>query len=234
MTAIRVFVGTDQRMRKAELVLEHSIRKHASQPVEIHWMRANDPGFRVEEHSTWGENDPSWSIGRPPGTPYGPGKPGRWATDFTCFRFFVPELCNFEGFAIYLDVDMMLFADIAELWNYRQPGKLVSTSRLDVFVADCSAFRDWIRSEEAKGSGFGFGVYQGRLGKRWVKNGIPDAWDTLDRWDERAKLVHFTQMRTQPWKPWPEVFRYPDHPDPAAVEKFWELYEEATSCASTS
>lgn len=124
----RIYVGTDERMGKAERVLEHSLRRHASIEVEIHWMRAGDPGFE------------GWEIGRKPGAPYSGGS---WSTDFTCFRFAVPEVAGFQGRAIYLDADMLVLADVRELWDRRRrrpwtcPG-----GRSEVSVIDCAAFRE--------------------------------------------------------------------------------------------
>jgi hypothetical protein len=41
----RIFVGTDQRMSRAERVLEYFIGEHARSCVEVHWMRAGEHGF---------------------------------------------------------------------------------------------------------------------------------------------------------------------------------------------
>jgi lipopolysaccharide biosynthesis glycosyltransferase len=38
------------------------------------------------------------------------------STEFTFTRFLVPELCNFEGWALFIDCDMLLTTDIAELF----------------------------------------------------------------------------------------------------------------------
>jgi lipopolysaccharide biosynthesis glycosyltransferase len=38
---------------------------------------------------------------------------------FTISRFLVPSLCDFEGFALFLDGDMVVDIDLAELWAYR-------------------------------------------------------------------------------------------------------------------
>ena len=46
-----------------------------------------------------------------------------WGTPFTCYRYAVPELCNFKGRAIYTDVDMINFRDIYHLWRTDLKGK---------------------------------------------------------------------------------------------------------------
>ena len=38
------------------------------------------------------------------------------STEFTFTRFLVPELCNFNGWAVFMDCDMILQTDIAELF----------------------------------------------------------------------------------------------------------------------
>lgn len=42
---------------------------------------------------------------------------------FTYSRFLVPHLCNFDGFAIFVDgADMICLGDLAELWEMRSSG----------------------------------------------------------------------------------------------------------------
>lgn len=38
-------------------------------------------------------------------------------TGFSLLRWFIPQQCDFQGAAIYLDVDMLVFSDILDLWN---------------------------------------------------------------------------------------------------------------------
>ena len=39
--------------------------------------------------------------------------------DFSFTRFLVPHLMNYEGWAIFMDCDMLCQDDIANLWNQR-------------------------------------------------------------------------------------------------------------------
>lgn len=41
------------------------------------------------------------------------------STDFSFTRFLVPHLMNFQGWAIFMDCDMLCQDDIAELWSQR-------------------------------------------------------------------------------------------------------------------
>ncbi|WP_152048421.1 glycosyltransferase family protein [Aureimonas psammosilenae] len=40
-------------------------------------------------------------------------------TEFSFSRFLVPALSNFEGWSLFMDCDMLMRADIAELWKLR-------------------------------------------------------------------------------------------------------------------
>jgi hypothetical protein len=51
---------------------------------------------------------------------------------FTYSRFFIPELCNFAGFAIFADAaDMLALGDLAELWALRDKAKAVQVVKHD-------------------------------------------------------------------------------------------------------
>lgn len=92
---IRVFIGFDQREAVAYHVAAASIMRHASEPVAITPLARTT--LRYEFHRPRGPLD---------------------STDFAISRFLVPHLCGFEGRAIFLDCDMLLRADIAQLWYH--------------------------------------------------------------------------------------------------------------------
>lgn len=101
--AVRIFVGCDPNDCDLEqmMVLEYSLRKHASLPLEIHWMQlSTDPGSR------W-YSSPAARAG---------WRTERWATPFSGFRWAIPEVCGFQGRAIYMDTDIIALGDIAELY----------------------------------------------------------------------------------------------------------------------
>jgi len=225
---VRVYVGTDPNMKKAEMALEYSIRKHCSTDVEIVWMDYARGG-------TWD----GWNIGRERGHPY--AKKG-WATDFTCFRFAIPEACGFEGRAIYLDVDMILLKDIRELFDLPLERPLMATPAggYDVILIDCAAFKDqlwWPTIDRMKVNTWRRKDYELLLEQHeFVSKTVPEKWDCRDGrgYDPKeTALVHYTDMNTQPWKPYPETFTYPDHPRQDMVDLFWSLYEEAKKQTET-
>jgi hypothetical protein len=104
---IRLFVGTDCNNcdLESQAVLEYSVRKHASEPVEITWMRVSKKG------------------------PWSGWQTGSARTPFTHFRWSIPSVCNYEGRAIYTDSDFLFLADIAELWHQPIPGVLLAKTK---------------------------------------------------------------------------------------------------------
>lgn len=100
---IRIFCGCDDSQMVAARVLEYSIRKHTDHPVQFFNMR----------------NMPV----PPPKHPK--NRPG---TGFSFNRFLIPKLAGYEGKALYIDADMLVFDDIAKLWNTPFEGKRVLCS----------------------------------------------------------------------------------------------------------
>ncbi len=89
---IRIFVGADDSQMVAGRVLEHSIRMHTQHPVEVFFM-CNMPVLPPKD------------------------KKNRPGTGFSFNRFLIPKLAGYRGKAIYIDADMLVFDDIAKLWN---------------------------------------------------------------------------------------------------------------------
>lgn len=88
---IRIFLGFDQREALAFHVCSQSIIEKASEPIAIHPLAS--------------------SLFK--------GLEGDGSTDFLLSRYLVPQLCGFEGWAIFMDGDMVVDADIAELWAWK-------------------------------------------------------------------------------------------------------------------
>jgi lipopolysaccharide biosynthesis glycosyltransferase len=53
------------------------------------------------------------------------------SNEFIYSRFLVPYLCNYEGWAIWMDGDMVVKGDIAELWNLRDEEYAVQVVKHD-------------------------------------------------------------------------------------------------------
>ncbi len=103
---ISVFIGYDPREAIAFHVCVNSIIRKSSEPVTIHPLALqNLQGYR-EKH-TDGSNQ------------------------FIYSRFLVPHLMNYEGWAIFLDGDMLLRDDITKLWALRDESKAVVVVKHD-------------------------------------------------------------------------------------------------------
>jgi lipopolysaccharide biosynthesis glycosyltransferase len=103
---IPVFIGYDPREAIAFHVCANSIIRNASQPVSIIPLALNLLRDYTETH-TDGSNQ------------------------FIYSRFLVPHLCRFSGQAIFIDGDMIVRGDIAELWNLRELDKDVQVVKHD-------------------------------------------------------------------------------------------------------
>ena len=103
---IPVFIGYDPREAIAFHVCANSIIRQASQPVAIIPLALNLLQDYTETH-TDGSNQ------------------------FIYSRFLVPHLQRFSGQAIFIDGDMIVRGDIAELWNLRDLTKDVQVVKHD-------------------------------------------------------------------------------------------------------
>ena len=93
---IPVFIGYDPHERAAVNVLIDSLVQHSSQPLAITPI-----------------------VARQLQGVYGRGRDPRQSTEFSFSRFLVPHLMGYQGWAIFMDCDMLARGDIAELWALR-------------------------------------------------------------------------------------------------------------------
>lgn len=198
---LRIFIGTDQSQIVAHRVLEYSIRKSASVPVEITPML--DVAHRMPRDP---ENKPR--------------------TTFSFCRFVIPERCGYRGRALYLDADMIVFEDIAELADLpfedskvictRQPemaagwhhhgGVHLGARSLAVMLLDCGEL-PWKVDDIVAGLDERRYTYEQLMSDLCVLDPgevgetIPPEWNHLETYEAgRTKLLHYTVVPTQPWK----------------------------------
>jgi lipopolysaccharide biosynthesis glycosyltransferase len=205
---IKIFVGTCYKNIPAEIALESSIKKFTKSLCKITWMRDREPfiGWNTEN----------------------------WGTGFTPFRWVVPELCNFTGKAIYLDVDVILNSDIKELWDVDLEDKFVASlfGNYSVMVFNCEKFKElstyasineWKKNSCVPAYNGLYSKYVNELESKKLIKFLAPEWNCLDGLNcdwKTAKLIHFTQKDTQPWKPYPEKHKYKKHKIPE-LELLW-------------
>jgi lipopolysaccharide biosynthesis glycosyltransferase len=200
-----VYIGTEEDQLIPQKVLEYSIRKNATRPVEVRAVKQE-----VER------------VG---------------GTNFGFVRFTVPQLNNYQGKAIYLDADQLVFTEINELADLlddehsialvNQPkgtfgAKPVGQhNQTSVMAMDCAKLRDWNpdtmfqhvvpnRAELAPGQIH----YRDFMMLSWFDQNkiqpIDPRWNHFNIVEPDSKLTHFSYVRSQPW-------RNPSHP----LTLFW-------------
>jgi hypothetical protein len=105
---IRIFIGYDPREAVAFNVLAHSIQTRASEPVTIAPLMLSQLGKLM------------WRA-----------RHDLQSTDFSFSRFLVPHLCDYQGWALFMDCDMLVRDDIARLWALRDDSYAVMCVKHD-------------------------------------------------------------------------------------------------------
>jgi lipopolysaccharide biosynthesis glycosyltransferase len=103
---INIFVGYDTKETVAYHVCSNSIVRQATQPVSIVPLALNLLNDYTETHTDT-------------------------SNEFVYSRFLVPHLMNYNGWAIFIDGDMILQDDITNLWNLRDDSKAVMVVKHD-------------------------------------------------------------------------------------------------------
>ena len=193
---ISVFIGYDSRENVAFHVAANSIQARASQPVSITPVRQSQLSGLFER-----------------------SEQKLASTEFSFSRFLVPYLCNYEGWAIFMDCDVLCRGDIAELWNLRDERYAVMCVKHDHQPADKVKFlgetqtlypkKNWssvmlinnkrCRALSPERVNEESGLYLHQF--KWLESDeligtLPLAWNFLADYykkDESAKLVHYTE-----------------------------------------
>jgi lipopolysaccharide biosynthesis glycosyltransferase len=192
---IKIFVGAHETELLAFKVLEHSLKRHTTLAVE---MRTVDNSLAPT----------------PPDTRF------LAYTNFSYGRFAIPKLMGYQGRAVYMDSDMLVFKDIAELWNTPFNGAKILVEKLSeasagkgrltaVMLMDCRALV-WNPEKIIAGLGSDYDYEQlmsihPLLAEGDLQDRLPLGWNSLDEVTEHTRLLHYTKIKTQPWV-------YPGHP----------------------
>jgi hypothetical protein len=197
---MRVFCGLDETQLVAARTLEYTIRKHASRPVRFYPM-----------------------LNVPTPVPKDPSNRGR--TGFSFARFQIPKLSGYKGRALYVDADMQVFSDLADLWEIPFDGAKVMCTRQDepppqwkdlswfhpgrqlsVMMLDCERL-DWDIEEIVGGLDEGRYTYEQLMFElcivdaEAITDDLPPEWNHLEHYEPgQTKLIHYTVVPTQPWK----------------------------------
>lgn len=208
---IKVFIGSGEASLLERKVAIYSLKKHTQRKLDIYVLNGTHNAIELNDQE-------------PFLAPLSLKLKYQNITEFSLYRFLIPQICNYQGKAIWIDSDTVCLADIAELFDTPLNGcdflakaeAYNTTSQnlwgLSVMLIDCEQTRFDLETyfdEIAQGlytytdfscMGSAF------LAHHPFKIGQLDLqWNVFDYFDEQTKLIHYTNLNTQPWK-------YPDHP----------------------
>lgn len=180
-----VVIGSSREQKLPSLVLEHTIHKHSSSPVQV----LHSYALKMEE----------------------PNKPElRSKTGFSFVRFKIPALVGYQGLASYLECDQIVFRDVQELFSIPFKGATVlrPANQASVLLLDCNRLKWDLPTiladlDDAK---FTYKQLMEDLcveASGNVRKAIPETWNSLEKYvPGSTALLHYTQMDIQPWRRW--------------------------------
>lgn len=191
----RVFVGWDPSEAEAAEVLEYTLLKHTSVPLDIRMLKRHE---LVQYHK------------------FRLGANRMGATEFSFARFAVPYLCDYEGIALFMDCDMICLGDISplsqiDMTNYAigcVKHNFVPTTETKMYGApqqayprklwsafmllDCAKLKHWTKSivEEASGAYLHrfMDIPDGRI------LGLGYEWQEVEKIRPETKIFHYTEF----------------------------------------
>lgn len=199
MTPIKIFLGTQIEQSLAVEVLTYSIATHTRWPIEI------TPLYQAVQAAGIKIPTPAKLQLRP-------------RTPFSFQRFAIPAICHYQGRAIYLDSDMLVFRDINEIWqqSFAQPSgeimdllsvpepmELGRSPQYSVMLLNCTTL-SWqvnqLVSELEKGTWTYKQFVMEMAPAAHKAAALPAGWNDLERYDsDKTALLHYTDMPRQPW-----------------------------------
>lgn len=208
---VKVLIGSGEASLLERKVLIYSIRKHTNRNVDIYVYNGT--------HNAIEKNDEP-----PVPAPMSLKVKYRNLTEFSMARFILSDVCGHEGKCIFLDSDMICFTDIGELFDSpvsdfdflakegaleKREGKTWALSAMLTNCERCRFDLDLIIDE------IDAGLYTysdfAQMHPNFLKHHpysigpMPPEWNTFDVYDDKTKIIHYTNLQSQPWK-------YHDHP----------------------
>lgn len=182
---IKVFIGTEPAQWLPTEVLKHSILRRSKEQYEFTELKNIPLKLNIPMY-----------------------------TGFSFYRFSIPETCQYEGRAIYLDADIVVLCDLKELVKLDMQGH-GALSRphphnkgyfTSVMLLDNEKLKHWKIHQWVTLINAGIAPYEMTMaampsGLNHKDFGPFDSmWNDLDFWNEKTKIIHYTRVPTQPWK----------------------------------
>lgn len=214
---VRVFIGSGEASLLERKTLIYSLKKHCSRELDIYVFNGTHNAVERNDEEPVLANLPLWIKYRN-------------FTEFSNYRFLIPEICGHEGRAIFLDSDMVCLSDIAEFFDQPMNGndmlakgeayKGQDSWGMSQILFDCSKcrfdleaiFRQMDR-DEFTNTDFHQMTTAFLARHPYSLGAYSTDWNVFDHCDATTKLIHYTNLNTQPWK-------FPGHP----FENVWFRY----------
>jgi len=261
-----VVIHTNEQQMVAALVCAHSLKSRSKSPdlFDVRLLRLEETPHLYKRHNQtyfWGEGSPPWVWRR------------HDLQSFAPLRRMVPALLGFQGRALLLDPDVFAIGDVYELLSRDMGGKAILCRQKPqagegprlyssaVMLLDCSKLTHWHwerEIDELFAHRLKMGPWLSLLDELPERIGLfEDEWNDHDTLTEKTKLLHNTEIRTQPWKTglradyneyarkdpvWLDALKrarrrllgrpdqavlYQTHPDPRQEELFFSLLRES-------
>jgi mitochondrial fission protein ELM1 len=208
---VRIFVGSEPSQYRAERIMVWSIEqvRDKSRVYEIYLMK-DLVGFNRR----------------------------LWLTGFTNYRFAIPHFAGNHGRAIYNDVDQIYLSDPAELFDRDIGGhgfmciangpKAKVPVDTSVMLIDCARMAP-LWTLEASQRGRKNALIKRALAVSGLWGPIEPEWNARDSEyvAGRSKVLHYTALHLQPWRPFPRQFVYQTNP----VGHVWLGLEQGADAA---
>lgn len=227
-TPVRIFIGSGEASRLERKTLIYSLKKHSRRPLDIAVFNGTHNTIEREGKS-------------PVVAPMSLDVKYRNLTEFTHYRWLIPQLCGHQGRALWLDSDIIALCDIGELFDLpmenhallARPAGEHGSGRwgLSVVLFDCARCRfdlDTIFSEIDRGlyteDDFLWLAPAFRKHHPIDVGVLEERWNMFDRHDATTKLIHYTHLMMQPWK-------FPRHP---YGELWFDYFREAQAAGAVT
>lgn len=200
---VRVFIGSGEASLLERRTAVYSLRKHTQRDLDIYVFNGT--------HNAVELND-----GEPTPAPMSLRVKYRNVTEFSLYRYLIPEICGYKGRAIYIDSDTICLTDIGELFDAPMNGAhFLAKSEayngglwgLSVMLIDCETCRfdleevvDEIDRELYTMNDFACMSPQFLARHPYGIRELDPRWNSFDYADAETKLIHYTNLYTQPWK----------------------------------
>ena len=124
---INIFIGYDSKEKVAYNVLSHSIIQNSTKPVAITPIALN----HLKDDFVRERNALS-------------------STEFSFSRFMIPHLMNYQGWALFMDCDMLMFEDVSKLWRMRDDSKAIQVCKHNYTPKEDNKFLGQVQTKYEK------------------------------------------------------------------------------------